>query len=113
MTITRRMLFVTAAAAAIASGAGVAGAQTAGKTLNIGFFPVVSPVPIMQAQKQLEEKGYTVNWVPITQGLPGAASALAAGRLDMSWGNSVSAVVIFSQSPDWRSLSASPSSTPT
>jgi NitT/TauT family transport system substrate-binding protein len=100
MTITRRMLFVTAAAAAIASGTGVAGAQTAGKTLNIGFFPVVSPVPIMQAQKQLEEKGYTVNWVPITQGLPGAASALAAGRLDMSWGNSVSAVVIFSQSPD-------------
>jgi len=100
MTITRRTLFITAAAAAIASSAGVARAQTAGKTLNIGFFPVVSPVPIMQVQKQLEEKGYTVNWVPITQGLPGAASVLAAGRLDMSWGNSVSAVVIFSQSPD-------------
>ncbi|MDF2689303.1 MAG: hypothetical protein K0Q80_2268, partial [Microvirga sp.] len=47
-----------------------------------------------------EKKGYTVNWVPLTQGLPGAASALAAGRLDMSWGNSVSAVVIFSQSPE-------------
>jgi ABC-type nitrate/sulfonate/bicarbonate transport system substrate-binding protein len=32
--------------------------------------------------------------------LPGAASAVAAGKLDMTWGNSVSAVVIFSQSPD-------------
>jgi len=99
MKTTRRTLLITAAAAALASGTGVAGAQDA-KTINIGFFPVVSPVPIMQAQKQLEEKGYTVNWVPITQGLPGAASALAAGKLDMSWGNSVSAVVIFSQSPD-------------
>lgn len=100
MNITRRMLLASAAAAAaLTSGTVVAGAQDA-KTLNIGYFPVVSPVPIMQAQKQLEEKGYTVNWVPITQGLPGAASALAAGKLDMSWGNSVSAVVIFSQSPD-------------
>lgn len=71
-----------------------------GRTLNIGFFPVVSPVPIMQSQKLLEAKGYKVNWVALTQGLPGAASALAAGRLDMSWGNSVSAVVIFSQAPD-------------
>jgi NitT/TauT family transport system substrate-binding protein len=100
MNITRRLLLASAlAAATITSGAVVAGAQDA-KTLNIGYFPVVSPVPIMQAQKQLEEKGYTVNWVPITQGLPGAASALAAGKLDMSWGNSVSAVVIFSQSPE-------------
>jgi ABC-type nitrate/sulfonate/bicarbonate transport system substrate-binding protein len=71
-----------------------------GLTINIGFFPSVSPVPIMRSQHQLEDKGYTINWVPITQGLPGAASALAAGKLDMSWGNSVSAVVIFSQSPD-------------
>src|ERR1700755_3325257 len=71
-----------------------------GVTINVGFFPVVSPVPIMRAQHQLEDKGYKVNWVPITQGLPGAASALAAGPLDMTWGNSISAVVIFSQSPD-------------
>jgi len=54
----------------------------------------------MQAQQQLEKKGYTVNWVPISQGLPGAASAVAAGKLDIAWGNSISAVVIFSQSPD-------------
>jgi sulfonate transport system substrate-binding protein len=84
--------------------AGPASAQPAqpgkGVTVNIGFFPVVSPVPIMRAQGLLEAKGYKVNWVPITQGLPGAASALAAGQLDMTWGNSVSAVVIFSQSPD-------------
>jgi NitT/TauT family transport system substrate-binding protein len=71
-----------------------------GITLNIGYFPVVSPVPIMRAQHQLEDKGYTVNWVPISQGLPGAASAVAAGKLDIAWGNSISAVVIFSQSPD-------------
>ncbi|HSV17547.1 MAG TPA: ABC transporter substrate-binding protein [Casimicrobiaceae bacterium] len=71
-----------------------------GVTINIGYFPVVSPVPIMRAQHQLEDKGYTVNWVPINQGLPGAASAIAAGKLDIAWGNSISAVVIFSQSPD-------------
>ncbi len=100
MTFNRRLLLAATAATAILTGVPGALAQSADKTLNIGYFPVVSPVPIMQAQKQLEEKGYTVNWVPITQGLPGAASALAAGRLDMSWGNSVSAVVIFSQSPE-------------
>ena len=71
-----------------------------GITINIGYFPVVSPVPIMRAQHLLEDKGYTVNWVPINQGLPGAASAIAAGKLDIAWGNSISAVVIFSQSPD-------------
>jgi len=71
-----------------------------GLAINIGYFPVVSPVPIMRSQRQLEAKGYVVTWVPISQGLPGAASALAAGQLDMTWGNSVSAVVIFSQSPD-------------
>jgi len=71
-----------------------------GVTINIGYFPVVSPVPIMRSQHQLEDKGYTVNWVPINQGLPGAASAVAAGKLDIAWGNSISAVVIFSQSPD-------------
>ena len=99
MKINRRVL-LAAAATAVVAGSSAGFAQSADKTLNIGFFPVVSAVPIMQAQKQLEDKGYTVNWVPITQGLPGAASALAAGRLDMSWGNSVSAVVIFSQSPE-------------
>jgi NitT/TauT family transport system substrate-binding protein len=99
MKLIRRNLIAGLAAVAAAFGApGVALAQS--KVINIGFFPVVSTVPIMQAQKQLEAKGYTVNWVPLTQGLPGAASALAAGRLDVSWGNSVSAVVIFSQSPD-------------
>lgn len=71
-----------------------------GITINIGYFPVVSPVPIMRSQHQLEDKGYTINWVPISQGLPGAASAVAAGKLDIAWGNSISAVVIFSQSPD-------------
>jgi len=71
-----------------------------GITINIGYFPVVSPVPIMRAQHMLEDKGYTVNWVPINQGLPGAASAIAAGKLDIAWGNAISAVVIFSQSPD-------------
>jgi ABC-type nitrate/sulfonate/bicarbonate transport system substrate-binding protein len=100
MTITRRPLVATVAAASLLAWSAAALAQGANKTINIGFFPVVSTVPIMQAQKQLEQKGYTVNWVPLTTGLPGAASALAAGRLDLSWGNSVSAVVIFSQSPE-------------
>ncbi len=104
MQALRRTLLTAAAIAAAAatlSGPTLA-ADPPGKgiTLNIGFFPVVSPVPIMRAQHQLEDKGYTVNWVPINQGLPGAASAIAAGQLDMAWGNSVSAVVIFSQSPD-------------
>lgn len=71
-----------------------------GTTINIGYFPVVSPVPIMQEQQQLEKAGYKVNWVPVSTGLPGAASALAAGKLDMTWGNSDSGVIIFSQSPD-------------
>src|SRR6185436_2510766 len=89
-----------AALAALTGSAMAADPPGKGVTINIGYFPVVSPVPIMRAQQQLEKKGYTVNWVPIAQGLPGAASALAAGKLDMTWGNSVSAVVIFSQSPD-------------
>src|SRR5215203_3527075 len=102
MNVMRRMLVAAVSIAILgtaASGAH-AGEAPAGKTINIGFFPVVSPVPIMRSQKQLEAKGYTVNWVPITSGLPGAASAVAAGKLDMAWGNSISAVVIFSQSPD-------------
>jgi ABC-type nitrate/sulfonate/bicarbonate transport system substrate-binding protein len=100
MTTTRRLFLATAATVSLLASTGTGFAQSANKTINIGFFPVVSTVPIMQAQKQLEQKGYTVNWVPLTTGLPGAASALAAGRLDLSWGNSVSAVVIFSQSPN-------------
>src|SRR5689334_19742202 len=98
---TRRTLLAAVTVLAMAP-ALAAAAEGPGKgiTLNIGYFPVVSPVPIMRAQHQLEDKGYTVNWVPISQGLPGAASAVAAGKLDMAWGNSISAVVIFSQSPD-------------
>jgi len=100
----RRALFAVAASLALIAASTTATAQSPmpgkGVTINIGFFPVVSPVPIMRTQQQLEKKGYTVNWVPITQGLPGAASAVAAGKLDMAWGNSISAVVIFSQSPD-------------
>ena len=93
---------VIAAVFAVGLSAGAFAADAPGKgiTINIGYFPVVSPVPIMRAQHMLEDKGYTVNWVPINQGLPGAASAVAAGKLDIAWGNSISAVVIFSQSPD-------------
>ena len=102
MNRTRRTLVAAASLAvlAVAPYAGAADAPGNGVTINIGYFPVVSPVPIMRSQKELEKKGYTVNWVPITQGLPGAASAVAAGKLDIAWGNSISAVVIFSQSPD-------------
>jgi ABC-type nitrate/sulfonate/bicarbonate transport system substrate-binding protein len=104
MKRTRRTLVAAAASlavlAALPQGAAAADPPGKGITINIGYFPVVSPVPIMRAQRQLESKGYTVNWVPISQGLPGAASAVAAGKLDMAWGNSISAVVIFSQSPD-------------
>ncbi|HJU23871.1 MAG TPA: ABC transporter substrate-binding protein, partial [Casimicrobiaceae bacterium] len=89
-----------ALAATLAGSAKAADQPGKGITINIGYFPVVSPVPIMRTQHMLEDKGYTVNWVPINQGLPGAASAIAAGKLDIAWGNSISAVVIFSQSPD-------------
>ena len=102
MNRIRRTLVVASVAmvSLIAVGAHAADGPGKGITINIGYFPVVSPVPIMRAQHQLEDKGYTVNWVPINQGLPGAASAIAAGKLDIAWGNSISAVVIFSQSPD-------------
>jgi ABC-type nitrate/sulfonate/bicarbonate transport system substrate-binding protein len=106
MNRTRRTLVALAASLAVLAvtqpGANAADAAAPGKgiTINIGYFPVVSPVPIMRTQHLLEDKGYTVNWVPISQGLPGAASAIAAGKLDIAWGNSISAVVIFSQSPD-------------
>lgn len=104
MTRTRRTFLAAAVSIALAIGLPItahAGEQPGkGITINIGYFPVVSPVPIMRSQHQLEDKGYTINWVPISQGLPGAASAVAAGKLDIAWGNSISAVVIFSQSPD-------------
>ena len=109
MNRTRRTFAAVAAVAAsivllavMQPGATAADATAPGKgiTINIGYFPVVSPVPIMRTQHLLEDKGYTVNWVPISQGLPGPASAIAAGKLDIAWGNSISAVVIFSQSPD-------------
>ena len=106
MNRIRRTLVAVAASlavlAVVPASAAAADANAPGKgiTINIGYFPVVSPVPIMRTQHMLEDKGYTVNWVPISQGLPGAASAIAAGKLDIAWGNSISAVVIFSQSPD-------------
>ena len=102
MNHIRRTLVAVAASLALFNlgAAGAADGPGKGVTINIGYFPVVSPVPIMRTQHLLEDKGYTVNWVPITQGLPGAASAVAAGQLDIAWGNSISAVVIFSQSPD-------------
>jgi ABC-type nitrate/sulfonate/bicarbonate transport system substrate-binding protein len=100
MNVMRRMLVVALSIPVMGAAAPMALAADAARTINIGYFPVVSPVPIMRSQKQLEAKGYTVNWVPITSGLPGAASAVAAGKLDIAWGNSISAVVIFSQSPD-------------
>lgn len=74
------------------------------KEISIGYFPVVSPVPIMQKQAMLADLGYEVNWVKIDQGLPGAATALAAGRLDMTWGNSASALVIFSTTAEAAKL---------
>ena len=96
----RNLLVAVTLLATVPAFAAAADLPGKGIEINIGYFPVVSPVPLMRAQHQLEDKGYTVNWVPITQGLPGAASAVAAGKLDIAWGNSISAVVIFSQSPD-------------
>lgn len=90
---------VLALVAAVA-GCGGGGGSGEGVTIRIGMFPVVSPVPIMQEQKQLEEAGYQVKWVPVNSGLPGAASALAAGKLDMVFANSSSAITIFAKSPD-------------
>ena len=99
--LTRRTVVSGAAMLPAVAGFGRArAAKGSGITLNIGYFPVVSPVPIMRAQRYLENLGYATNWVQLSTGLPGAASALAAGRLDLSWGNSISAVVIFSQAPD-------------
>lgn len=68
-------------------------------TIDIGYFPVLSPVPFIQDDDEFNQN-YDVNWVPVEQGLPGAASALAAGRLDLVYANSFSATIIFSQSPD-------------
>src|SRR6476469_589633 len=98
MNRPRRTLVAALLAVAATAAGGAQAADPPGKgiTINIGYFPVVSPVPIMRTQHMLEDKGYTVNWVPITQGLPGAASAVAAGKLDIAWGNSISAVVVSS-----------------
>ena len=68
MNAMRRMLVVALSMPLLGAAAPAALAADAAKTINIGYFPVVSPVPIMQSQKQLEAKGYTVNWVPITPG---------------------------------------------
>lgn len=70
-----------------------------GGTITIGYFPVLSPVPFIQEDEEFNGE-YDVEWVPVEQGLPGAASALAAGRLDLVYANSFSATIIFSQSPD-------------
>lgn len=93
-------LSVALLASACADDGGEGGDGGKDLTINIGMFPVISPVPIMQEQKLLEEKGYEVNWVPVESGLPGAASALAAGRLDMVYANSSSGTIIFSGEPD-------------
>lgn len=80
MSRLRTLRIAAASAAALLALSSCAGGSDGGETtLNIGYFPVVSPVPIMQENAYLEEMGYDVNWVEITQGLPGAASALAAG----------------------------------
>lgn len=100
----RRVLAAAASLAVVASAAGCGGAgggTSGGKnlTIKIGIFPVVSPVPVMQQQKKLEKQGYTVKWVQVNGGLPQAASALAAGKLDMVYANSASAITIFAKSP--------------
>ena len=103
MNRTRRTLVAVAASCTHRPGSGARpDGPGKGVTINIGYFPVVSPVPIMRTAPA-RGQGLPVNWVPITQGLPGAASAVAAGQLDIAWGNSISAVVIFSQSPMRRS----------
>lgn len=91
---------VLALVATLAGCGGGSGGSGEGVTIRIGMFPVVSPIPVMQEQKRLEEAGYQVKWVPVNSGLPGAASALAAGKLDMVFANSSSAITIFAKSPD-------------
>lgn len=102
--MNRRRLLAAAFSVVVAvSVAGCGGGSSgAGKnlTIRIGMFPVVSPIPVMQQQKQLEKEGYTVKWVPLNAGLPGAASALAAGKLDFVYGNSSSGITIFAKSPN-------------
>lgn len=100
----KRILAVGAAltmAVALAGCGGAGSGSGGGKnlTIRIGIFPVVSPVPVMQQQKKLEKQGYTVKWVQVNGGLPQAASALAAGKLDMVYANSASAITIFAKSP--------------
>ncbi|PSL05472.1 ABC-type nitrate/sulfonate/bicarbonate transport system substrate-binding protein [Haloactinopolyspora alba] len=101
--MSKRYLAATTGLALIMSlvaGCGSDSSESAGKpTIDIGYFPVISPVPFMQEDSELNDK-YDVNWVAVEQGLPGAASALAAGRLDLVYGNSFSATIIFSQSPE-------------
>ena len=85
MNRTRRTLVAAAATLALATGSALA-ADPPGKgiTINIGYFPVVSPVPIMRAQHLLEDKGYTVNWVPMSTPTTCAAAALTSISLPAS-----------------------------
>jgi ABC-type nitrate/sulfonate/bicarbonate transport system substrate-binding protein len=58
MNRTRRSLVAAAATLVLAAGGGSAlAADLPGKgiTINIGYFPVVSPVPIMRAQRLVGE----------------------------------------------------------
>lgn len=97
----QRCAAVTAGLALAATATAACGGDSdeSSNTIDIGYFPVLSPVPFIQEDQELNEK-YDINWVPVDQGLPGAASALAAGKLDMVYANSFSATIIFSQSPD-------------
>lgn len=92
----------TVVVAASVAGCGGGTSSTGGKNVTINFatWPVVAPIPVMQQQKQLTKKGYKVKWVPVNTSLPGAASAMVGGKLDMAYANSLTAMTIFAKSPN-------------
>ncbi|MGH3503763.1 MAG: ABC transporter substrate-binding protein [Nocardioidaceae bacterium] len=100
----KRSLLAAAASLVVAAsvaGCGGADSSSGGKdvTINFATWPVIAPVPVMQQQGQLKKEGYNVKWVPVNTSLPGAASAMVGGKLDMAYANSVTAMTIFAKSP--------------
>jgi ABC-type nitrate/sulfonate/bicarbonate transport system substrate-binding protein len=53
----------------------------------------------MKKNEKLEEMGYKVKWTQVKTSLPGAASAMSAGKIDMAYPNSLTAMTTFAKSP--------------
>ena len=116
MAFKRVALRVTAAAATLTAGAvlaacGSSGSNTASgsqatppsaapkPTINVGYFPDISPVALMMQQKTLEKEGYKVTWTEFLKGVPQEAAAMVSGAVDIIWANTSASIAVFQKDP--------------